>query len=64
MDINREWKHWLVDIGLSSAEVARRVGQTPPNLQQKINNETIKATELDAILNQFGYELRIMKKEG
>lgn len=63
MDIKKLWQHWVVELGKSSSEVAREVGQSPANLNKKIANESIKAAELGTILEKYGYILKIVKKD-
>ena len=48
--------------GISQAEVARRIGTTPSNLNLKVKRETLKLEELEKIAQvlgasyQFGFE--------
>lgn len=63
MDFKRTWQHFLVDINKTGAEVAADVGQTAPNLNKKIRNETIRLVEFAEILEHYGYTLAIVKKE-
>ena len=64
MELKKDWQHFLIEIGKTGAEVARDLKQAPQNINRKITTGTIKATELDEILNHFGYTLTITKKEG
>lgn len=62
MDVKKEWQHWLIELGKSGADVAREVGQSPANLNKKINARSIRASELADILEQYGYTLQIVRK--
>lgn len=59
----KEWKKLLIDIGMSEAQLAKAVGQSPANLNKKIANGTIRFLELSEILEQFGYKIIITKKD-
>lgn len=63
MDFKKEWQHFLVEIGKTGADVAGDIGQTAPNLNKKIRNESMRLVEFDAILNHYGYTLKIVKKD-
>lgn len=63
-ELKKEWTCWLMDIGKTNTEVAKECGQgTPSNLQQKIANGTIRHTELADIVEHYGYDVSIRKKE-
>ena len=40
--------------GISVAELARRIGQTPQNFNKKLQRETVSTDELMAIANELG----------
>ena len=40
--------------GISVAELARRIGQTPQNLNKKLKRETVSTEELMMIANELG----------
>lgn len=40
--------------GISVAELARRIGQTPQNFNKKLQRETVSTEELMAIANELG----------
>lgn len=40
--------------GISVAELARRIGQTPQNFSKKLQRETVSTEELMAIANELG----------
>ena len=44
---------------VSMAELARRTGQTPQNLNNKYKREVFKVSELEKIAEALGCELRI-----
>ncbi len=63
MDVKKLWEHWLVEVDKSSAAVAREIGQSPANLNKKFTARSIRASELADILEQYGYTLKIVKRE-
>ena len=58
----KQWRKWLVDIGISEAELARTIGQSPANLNKKIANGTIRFLELAEILSKFGYKVEFKEE--
>ena len=46
------------------AEIARKTGQTPQNLNNKIRSGRVKAWELFQILEAMGVTVRFEKKHG
>lgn len=40
--------------GISVAELARRIGQTPQNFSKKLQRETVSTEELMTIANELG----------
>ena len=40
--------------GISVAELARRIGQTPQNFNKKLKRETVSTEELMTIANELG----------
>ena len=50
-----------VDIQKTEKQIAQDTGQTSQNLNQKINNGTIKYIELLSILEKYGYTLQLIK---
>ncbi len=44
---------------ISDAELARRTGQTPQNLNNKYRRKTFKISELEKVAEALGAELRI-----
>lgn len=63
MDLKKEWQHFLIEIGKTGADVAGDIGQTAPNLNKKIRNESIRLVEFAGILEKYGYMLKIIKKD-
>ena len=45
--------------GISVAELARRIGQTPQNFNKKLQRETVSTEELMAIANELGIKFRM-----
>lgn len=44
---------------MSEAELARRTGQTPQNMNNKYRRNTFKVSELEKVAEALGAELRI-----
>lgn len=55
------YKSFLVNVGITEKQLASDTNQTSQNLNQKINNGTIKYTELLSILEKYGYTLKLVK---
>lgn len=45
--------------GISQAELARRIGTTPSNLNQKVKRNTLTKEELEQIAAAIGAEFRL-----
>lgn len=65
--IKDEIKGYIVMSGWRMGDVARRVGKANSkaplqNLSNKLNNETIKYTEVKEIADALGYEIKWEKK--
>lgn len=45
---------------MSEAELARRTGQTPQNLNNKYKRNTFKISELEKVAEALGAELRVV----
>ena len=45
---------------MSEAELARRTGQTPQNLNNKYKRNTFKISELEKVAEAFDAELRVV----
>lgn len=63
MDLKKEWQIFLINAGITGADVARDLGESPQNINRKISTGTIKAVELAGILEKYGYMLKIIKKD-
>lgn len=59
--LKKQYKSFLVDIQKTEKQIAQDTGQTSQNLNQKINNGTIKYIELLSILEKYGYTLQLVK---
>ena len=46
-------------MNISQAELARRIGQSPQNLNAKIKREQLSLDELQQIANSFGGDLSV-----
>lgn len=57
----KDWKKFLIDIGKSETVLAKEIGTTQPNLNQKTSNATIRYLELSEIVEKYGYSIRIHK---
>lgn len=47
-------KNLCKEKGISVAELARRIGQTPQNFNKKLKRETVSTEELMLIANELG----------
>ena len=47
-------KNLCKEKGISVAELARRIGQTPQNFNKKLKRETVSTAELMLIANELG----------
>lgn len=47
-------KNLCKEKGISVAELARRIGQTPQNFNKKLKRETVSTEELITIANELG----------
>lgn len=54
LTIEQKIKILLAHAGISQAELARRVGTTPSNLNQKIKRDTLTQEELQQIAESTG----------
>ena len=66
MTIENKIRMALAYRNMSQAELARRMGQTPANLNQKIKRETLKQTELNQIASILGakWEAQFIMDDG
>jgi len=56
MDVKKEIRIMLADNGISQAELARRLGQTPANFNNKMQKANFRISELQEIAQKLGYE--------
>lgn len=62
-DFKIMWNTFLVKIDKTTKDVADDMGIAPPNLQQKIRNQSIKYHDLAEIVEKYGYTIEIREKE-
>ncbi len=58
MTIEQKLKMVLAFAGISQAELARRIGTTPSNLNQKVKRNTLTNEELEKIAEALGCQWR------
>ncbi len=58
MIIEQKIKMALAYAGISQAELARRIGMTPSNLNQKIKRDTLTYGEMETIAQTLGVSWR------
>lgn len=63
MDINKDIRIMLADNGISQAELARRLNQTPANFNNKMKKCNFRVSELQDIANVLGYEYNVTFKK-
>ncbi len=63
MDLKKDWIDFLWSIRRTETQLAKEIGQIPQGLNRKINNRSIKYTEIAEIVEKYGYSVRIHKKE-
>lgn len=59
--LKKQYKSFLVDTGKTEKQLASELNTTNQNLNQKINNGTIKYIELLSIFEKYGYTLQLIK---
>ena len=59
--LKKDWLNFLIDINKNGTDIAKDIGTTQQNLNQKINNGSIKYIELSAIVEKYGYSVKIHK---
>lgn len=57
----KEWQHFLIDIGMSEAELSKAIKAHAPNINRKISQGTIKYLELSEIVEKYSYNIHIRK---
>ena len=63
MDIKKEIRIMLAENGISQAELARRLGQTPANLNNKMQKANFRISELEEMAQALGFECKITFKK-
>lgn len=63
MDIKKEIRIMLADNGISQAELARRLNQTPANFNNKMQKANFRISELQEIAQALGYEYNVTFKK-
>lgn len=63
MDIKKEVRIMLAENGISQAELARRLEQTPANFNNKMQKANFRISELEDIAGALGYECKITFKK-
>lgn len=58
MTIEQKVKMALSYVGISQSELARRIGTTPQNLNQKVKRNTITKEEMEEIASALGGKWR------
>ncbi|MBR6511168.1 MAG: hypothetical protein IKT51_02875 [Phascolarctobacterium sp.] len=59
----KDWRKFLIDLGISETELAKALATPQTNLNRKIRTGAIKYLELSEIVERFGYTVEIRKKE-
>jgi hypothetical protein len=59
----KDWRKFLVDVGMSETEIAKSLGTSQTNLNRKIRTGSIKYLEIAEIVEQYGFTVEIRKKE-
>ena len=59
MDVKKEIRIMLAENGISQAELARRLNQTPANFNNKIQKANFRISELEEIAEALGYEYKV-----
>lgn len=57
--LQEEWKAFLKRIDRNETTLAKELNMNQSNLNRKIRTETIKYTELEEIIEKYGYTLKI-----
>lgn len=63
MDVKKEIRIMLAENGISQAELARRLNQTPANFNNKMQKANFRISELEEIATALGYEYKISFKK-
>lgn len=63
MDVKKEIRIMLADNGISQAELARRLKQTPANFNNKMQKANFRISEMEQIADALGYEYKASFKK-
>lgn len=63
MDVKKEIRIMLADNGISQAELARRLNQTPANFNNKMQKANFRISEMEEIADALGYEYKASFKK-
>ena len=63
MDVKKEIRIMLADNGISQAELARRLKQTPANFNNKMQKANFRISEMEEIAEALGYEYKAIFKK-
>jgi DNA-binding Xre family transcriptional regulator len=58
-----EIKKILLERGKSETQVYKEIGFNQQNLNKKLNSGTIRYSEVEAILDNLGYDIHWIKRE-
>lgn len=62
-DLKKLWQLFLLESDTDTKKVAEKLGIFPQSLGRKINSGTLRVLELAQVLELYGYQLKIEKKE-
>lgn len=62
-DVKKEIRIMLADNGISQAELARRLNQTPANFNNKMQKANFRISEMEEIADALGYEYKASFKK-
>ena len=65
-DFKKDFRHHLIDAGITSAELAKKIGSTPQSLSRLVSTTQKKRAQAVIVNNQFvrtmeglGYDIKI-----
>ncbi|MBN1050308.1 helix-turn-helix domain-containing protein [Clostridium botulinum] len=59
MDISKEIKKVMIDMGIGQVELASKLGVTQQNISAKFKKNDFRISEMKQIATALGYELKI-----
>ncbi len=59
MDISKEIKKIMIDMGIGQVELASKLGVTQQNISAKFKKNDFRISEMKQIATALGYELKI-----